>query len=55
MIVYNIRKVCCTEIGDNKGWHYFYDTQESIDDTVVCPDHPTAETKDFVIDSKEQS
>ena len=54
MTVYNVRKVCCTEIGDNKGYHYFYKAQnDTVDESIVCEDHPTAETKDFVVESKE--
>ena len=48
--MYKIRKTCETETGDGKGFHYFRADQESIDDSIVCPTHPEANTRDFVIE-----
>lgn len=48
-ITYNVRKVCETETGDGKGFHFFEEDQTELDDTITCPDHPEATTRDFVI------
>ena len=50
MKIYKVRKVCETETGDDKGFHYFYADQTVIDESITCPDHPEAETRDFVIE-----
>jgi len=47
--IYCVRKVCETETGDGKGWHYFEAEQQVVDDTITCPDHPQADTRDFTI------
>lgn len=47
MADYYIRKVCKPV---SEAWHYFYLTQVSaVDETVDCPTHPTADTRDFVV------
>ena len=53
MAIYRIRKICDTEIGDGKGFHYFYDDQNVLDDTLVCPDHPTSNTRNFTVIQQE--
>jgi hypothetical protein len=47
-----VRKVCENETGNGKGWHYFYETQETIDENISCPDHSEATTRDFTIIEK---
>lgn len=46
---YKVRKVCETETGDGKGFHFFEENQTELDDTIACPDHPEATTRDFTI------
>lgn len=47
--VYKVRKVCETETGNGKGFHFFEEEQTELDDTITCPDHPAATTRDFTI------
>lgn len=49
---FEIRCVCEAENGDGKGWHYHKETQETIDDAIVCPTHPTAGVRDFVVEKE---
>lgn len=50
---YKCRKVCETETGDGKGFHYFFvDQIDVINIAVTCPEHPTAPTRDFVVEDK---
>ena len=52
--IYHVRKVCETETGDGKGFHYFRAEQtDEVHNDIVCPEHPTADTRDFVIEWKE--
>jgi len=51
-MTFKVRLVCEAENGDGKGWHYFWLDQETLDDSANCPDHPTAETRDFVIEKE---
>ena len=47
-----VRIVCETEVGDGKGWHYKHITQEVIDENCSCSDHPSANTRDFVVEKE---
>jgi hypothetical protein len=50
---YDCRKVCETETGDGKGFHFYRWTDVDVtDESTPCPDHPTAATRDFVIEEK---
>jgi hypothetical protein len=55
MKTYICRKVCETET-EGKSFHYFYAEQaeDAIDENITCPDHPEAQTKDFVIQNEKQ-
>ena len=49
-----IRKVCETEVGDDRGFHYFEveTSLELLEENIVCPSHPEAVTRDIVIEMK---
>ena len=49
-VTYHVRIVCETEIGDDKGWHYYRTTQEVLVTTITCPTHPAADVRDFTIE-----
>ncbi len=49
---YNVRIVCETETGDGKGFHYYRENQETLDDTITCPTHTEATVRDFVIEEE---
>jgi len=51
-MTFNVRVKCNAENGDGKGWHYHRDNQEEVDDTMVCPLHPTAEVEGFTIEKE---
>lgn len=55
MKTYICRKVCETET-EGKSFHYFYAEQaeDAIDENITCPDHPEAQTKDFVVQNEKQ-
>ena len=55
MAQYRVRKVCDTEIGDGKGWHYFYADQDVLDPEITCPTHPAADTRDFTVIHQEET
>lgn len=44
-----VRIKCLTEVGDGKGFHYWTETQDVVDDTIGCGDHPAADVEDFTI------
>jgi hypothetical protein len=51
--IYHVRKVCETETG-GKNFHYFREDQvDTLDPNIACPTHPTANTRDFVIEGEE--
>jgi len=52
MKLYYVRKICETEIGDGKGFHYFYQEQTTLNPNITCPDHPSANTREFSIISQ---
>jgi len=52
MAEYKVRKACNTETGDGKGFHYFYDTQVTLDDTIECSTHTETTYRDFVVEEK---
>lgn len=55
IITYHVRKVCETPMG-GKNFHYFYEDQvDVLDPSIQCPTHPEATTRDFVIESKDET
>jgi len=60
-ITYKTRRKCNAEDtnsnpgdkGHNKGWHYIFEDQTTIDEEKVCPGHPTATIEHFVITATE--
>lgn len=50
-----IRAVCETEIGDQKGWHFYrYQSEgDSPDMTQACSEHTAAAHRDHVVESEE--
>ena len=48
-MTYKVRLVCETETGDGEGFHYWYEDQSTIDETIDCGTHPSATTRDFAI------
>ncbi len=47
---YNVRIVCETEVGDDKGFHYWRENQATLDDTIDCDTHTSATVRDFIIE-----
>ena len=49
--IYHVRKAC----DGTTPAHYFYvDQTDTVNPDISCPTHPTAPTRDFVIESIEQ-
>lgn len=46
------RAVCEAENGDGKGWHYICVEQETLDENITCPTHPTATVRDYVVEKE---
>ena len=50
-----IRVKCTPDMTDQDTWHYWKETQEVLDDTIVCGDHPSGDlVEDFVIEGIEE-
>jgi len=47
-----VRLVCETEVGDGKGWHYWREHQDTFDDAIPCATHPSADTRDLIIEKE---
>jgi len=47
---FKTRLVCDTEVGDGKGFHYWREDQDQVDDTIKCGTHPLAPVRDFAIE-----